>query len=136
MYQQTSARSTHTGQRKAGAAKAQSSQEEQGGRRAGAAEAQPRGKRVCSQPSSGRGWAQRERARAGEQPSTQRSTRPRRERRAAEESGSQKVQHLFGGFKVKANIISITNQVPTENSTDLERAESARSIAACFIVGT
>ena len=57
------------------------------------------------------------------------------DRRRAE-SGSQKVQHLFGGFKVKANIISITNQVPTENSTDLERAESARSIAAGFIVGT
>ena len=46
------------------------------------------------------------------------------------ESGSQKVQHLFGGFKVKANIISITNQVPAENSADLERADSARSIAA------
>ena len=46
------------------------------------------------------------------------------------ESGSQKVQHLFGGFKVKTNIISITNQVPAENSADLERADSARSIAA------
>ena len=55
---------------------------------------------------------------------------------AAPDSGSQKMQYLFDGFKVKSLFASITNQVPTENSADLERAPGARSIGAYFVVGT
>ena len=53
-----------------------------------------------------------------------------------DDSGSQKMQYLFDGFKVKSLFASITNQVPTENSADLERAPGARSIGAYFVVGT
>ena len=48
------------------------------------------------------------------------------------DSGSQKVQHRFGGFKHKSETISITRMVHSENSSDLERAAAAASIAAEF----
>ena len=48
------------------------------------------------------------------------------------DSGSQMVQHHFGGFKYKVRIISITKMIHLENSSDLERAPGARSIAAEF----
>ena len=52
------------------------------------------------------------------------------------DSGPQKVQHRFGGFKDKIDLISITIGVRTKSSTDLERAAAARSIAADFFVLT
>ena len=51
---------------------------------------------------------------------------------AAGDSGSQKVQHRFGGFKHKVRLISTTKMVHLKNSSDLERAPGARSIAAEF----
>ena len=48
------------------------------------------------------------------------------------DSGSQKVQHRFGGFKHKVRIISTAKMIHLENSSDLEQAPGARSIAAEF----
>ena len=42
------------------------------------------------------------------------------------------MQHRFGGFKHKSEIISITRMVHSETSSDLERAAAARSIADEF----
>ena len=44
------------------------------------------------------------------------------------DSGSQKVQHLFGGFKRKINNCSTIRMNKMKNSSDLERAPGARSI--------
>ena len=52
--------------------------------------------------------------------------------RLPSDSGSQKVQHRFGGFKHKVRLISMTKRGASKNSSDLERAPGARSIAAEF----
>ena len=51
------------------------------------------------------------------------------------DSGSHKVQHFFNAIslKIKANLLTIDG--PPENSSDLERAAAARSIADEFSGG-
>ena len=39
---------------------------------------------------------------------------------------------FFGGFKDKSEVISLTERVSPENSSDLERGTAPRSIAAEF----
>ena len=50
------------------------------------------------------------------------------------DSGSQKVQHLFGGFKRKIKNCSTIRMNKMKNSSDLERAPGARSIGDEFYV--
>ena len=54
---------------------------------------------------------------------------------AAFDSGSQKVQHVFDGFKYNCESSSLTIDGPPENSSDLERAGAARSIDDKFSGG-
>ena len=51
------------------------------------------------------------------------------------DSGSQKVQHVFDGFKYNCESSSLTIDGPPENSSDLERAGAARSIDDKFSGG-
>ena len=52
----------------------------------------------------------------------------------ATDSGSQKMQHAFDGFNKILKSSSLTIDGPPENSSDLERAGPARSIADEFSV--
>ena len=52
------------------------------------------------------------------------------------ESGSQKVQHVFDGFKDKIYLTSVTSQVPAMKHAAIDRADSARSKSVEFSVGT